>query len=87
MSVCGSPGSVSASPLPSFSGGLCLSASTTLSTSWKAATVVAPAEAKITSAAPISSFFQMPGRGISSNIGSGDPQATLVVAGGVEAGW
>ena len=68
MSVCGSPGSVCARPF-SFSDGLWSSASTTLSTSWNAATVVAPAEAKITSAAPMRSFFQRPGRGISSNMG------------------
>ena len=68
ISVWGLPGSVCARPLI-FSSGPWLMASTTLSTSWKAATAVAPAEAKITRKAPMRSFFQRPGRGISSSIG------------------
>ena len=69
ISVWGLPGSVWASSVPSFSSGRTCSAFTTRSTSRKAATAVAPADANTTSTAPIRSRFQRPGRMWSSSIG------------------
>ena len=61
MIVCGLPGSVLAMSPPSLSSGCRRRALTTWSTSRKAATAVAEAEAKITSTAPSSRRFHMLG--------------------------
>ena len=67
--VCGLPGSEIASAFsPSFSSGFTSSASTILSTSWKAATAVAAAAANTHRKAPTRRRFQSPGRGMSSSI-------------------